>query len=227
MLAFEKDAVSEMDRGFRWAGRDGIVTAEPGESFAFWTALSETWTDSDADGRVDPTEITRGNFDTRAGRSRPSRLAGLRTDLTVASRWRLGTHLDYRGGHLVPDAVERTRCNWRVCAAMHEPDAPIAAQIRAWIANDYVVSRRYLLPADAIRVRELSLSFDERTVAHSVGASNLRLTLAIRNAGFLWSRSKVWDPETFAAGRADLQRYEGGLQSPVPRDVVLRASLSY
>lgn len=226
MLAFEKDAVSDVDRAFFSGNRDGLVTAAPGQSFATWAVFGETWTDTDGDGRVDLSEITMDNASTPAGRSRPSRLAALRTDLTIA-RWRLGAHLDYRGGHLVPDAVERARCTMKVCAAMHDPSASIADQVRAWVGYGGYPSRSFLVPGDAIRIRELSLSVEQQMTARALGANSFRLTLAVRNAGFLWSRSKVWDPETFQAGRVDVQEYWGGLQAPIPREVVFRASLSY
>ena len=206
----------------------GYFLARRGESFGSWYAPDYQWADTNGDGRVQRNEMTRVEG-SRAGRSRPSRLAALRSDLTVGSRWRLGAHLDYRGGHLVPDAVAMTRCLFGVCSALHDPGASNDQVIRALSVEGFSPTRTYLLPGDAIRVRELSLSYDDRSLSRLMRARGMRVTLAVRNAGFLWSRAGrgVWDPETFAAGTVDLSDIRAGVQSPIPREVVFRASLSY
>ncbi|HEX2780981.1 MAG TPA: TonB-dependent receptor plug domain-containing protein [Gemmatimonadaceae bacterium] len=223
MVAFEKDEVSGGEPPVRLLSSFGV---SEGESFGFWIASEPRWTDANGDGLVDYQELTWPGA-TRAGRSRPSRLAALRGDLAIGQRWHLGAHLDYRGGHLVPDAVERVRCWANVCAAQHDPSATTDAQIRAYSASLTMMSRGYLRPGDAVRVRELSLSSEQPATARILGAAALRVTVAIKNAGFIWSRSGVWDPETFAPGPVELSNIQDGLQAPIPREVVLRASLSY
>ena len=229
MLALEKDDVTGVDNGLPRMVRSSLGTAfqvAEGESFAHWLGNGSQWTDANSDGRADYQEVTTTWY-TKAGRSRPSRVAALRADLGAGDRWSLGALLDYRGGHLVLDAVERARCWANVCPAQHDPAASTDAQVRAYSASMNAMPRSYLRPGDAVRVRELSLSLDQPVAARALGAAALRVTAAVKNAGFLWSRSNVWDPETFAAGTVELSRLHAGVQSPIPREFVLKATLSY
>ena len=89
-------------------------------------------------------------------------------------------------------------------------------------------ARGALVDGDAVRVRELSLSYDDASLARSLGASRLRMTIAVKNVGFVWSRSNLWAPETFSAAPLGVRHEQlAGLQAPIPREVVLRASLTY
>ena len=226
MVAFEADRVTKAPRVLSYQ-RGGMFAAHEGGSYGSWEGASIQWTDSDADGRVDWGEFGEMNTPLPAGRSRPSRLAALQTDVLVGSRWRLGAHLDYRGGHLVANSVERARCLARVCAPMHDATASAAAQLDAWSAFTWATARGFLVPGDAIRAREISLSYEEPALARAIGATTMRMTFAVKNAGFIWSRAKVWDPETAAAGTIDVSNVSAGVQAPIPREVVFRASLTY
>lgn len=167
-----------------------ILTAS-GASMSDWWIRPLTWADVNADGRVDIGEIAYDRT-TLAGRSRPSRIAGVTSSLSIGAT-RLGARFDYRGGHKVLDYARVLQCARAQCPALYEPRASQGDRVAA-VGVLAGAASGFLEPGDAVRLADLSLTVVPRWLPTAWGAKP-SLTLAARDIR-LWSRSHALDDET-------------------------------
>jgi hypothetical protein len=197
-----------------------IVRFAPGEWFGAVEAARHYFTDANADGIIDATEITIG-APSNVGVTQPRDLVGA----TFTASWRrwlqAGVTLDGKFGHVRADGTARYACQVLVCDGLYR--GTLAEQARA-VASGY--SGTYTGPvhaADFVRARELwvRVAIASRFVPRALGGA--ALTLAVRNVGS-WSRYPSGDPEVGSFAFPTVQR--GDYFTPaLPRLVSLRLDL--
>lgn len=197
-----------------------IVRFAPGEWFGAVEAARHYFTDANADGIIDATEITIG-APSNVGVTQPRDLVGA----TFTASWRrwlqAGVTLDGKFGHVRADGTARYACQVLVCDGLY--GGTLAEQARA-VASGY--SGTYTGPvhaADFVRARELwvRVAIASRFVPRALGGA--ALTLAVRNVGS-WSRYPSGDPEVGSFAFPTVQR--GDYFTPaLPRLVSLRLDL--
>jgi hypothetical protein len=221
-LTLQSDRVrSDAFGPFAWvpgrAGYLGSLSMVHGRSLGGWQSRSYTYEDTNGDGVLDNMLFAPASD---IGRSRPSRIASLDARLTIARRWTLAADLGYMGGHKVLDKVESLRCRVMVCEAFQSASLADQAHALATGAPEYFVS------GDALRVRELSLTYGAPALARLSHANGTHITVAVRNAA-TFSHARYQDPET----ELPLPGIDGDpIQNPglaLARSVSLRFALSY
>lgn len=157
------------------------------------------------DGRLGSPELVVADSAKYVGSGMPTREASLNTSLTLFnSRIRLGGQFDYRGGHIIDNAIESFRCSPVLnCRGLVDRTAPLKEQAAAQAVLNYADEYGYYEPAWFIKLRELSLTFYAPDGwARMFGASRLNLTVSGRNLWTITDYSGV-DPEVNAFGQAN------------------------
>ena len=202
-----------------------LVVAE-GESWAALGAEAYRWNDTNGDGRIELSEIQDAGYGAPSGRSRPSSIASLTSDLEVVRSFTLTTVVDHVGGFDVYDMTSFMQCGGGVCPALNDPRASLGDQARAVLAAVRVSSSGFIVPGDATRLREISLSWHPVRTASMLHASSVRVTASAYDLA-TWSRSRGIHPETDAPAPG----YRGDLLwsvvQPIPRTFALRVALGY
>jgi hypothetical protein len=108
---------------------------------------------------------------------------------------------DYKGGHMMYNNTERIRCLSRNnCSGLINPKASFLEQARTVAGREHP-SRTvagFFEEGDFIRLREISANFTApEGWARLVRGRNMVATLAVRNAGILWTKYTGVDPEAF------------------------------
>ncbi|HEX2780442.1 MAG TPA: Plug domain-containing protein [Gemmatimonadaceae bacterium] len=196
-----------------------VLTAS-GAAMTDWWARPMSWIDANADGRVDVSEIVYDQ-PTLAGRSRPSRIAGFTSSLSVGAA-KLAARLDYRGGHKVLDYARVLQCARAQCPALYDVRVPLAARVAA-VGVLAGSGAGFLEPGDALRLADLSLTVVPRWLPTAWGAKPT-LTLAARDIR-LWSRSNALDDET-SLPAPGLHGGPVALPQPLTRSFEIRLSLA-
>ncbi|HZF67296.1 MAG TPA: SusC/RagA family TonB-linked outer membrane protein [Gemmatirosa sp.] len=199
---------------------------EPGYWPGGYWANPYTYTTATVDGRqvVDNVEI---DFDQQVflGTPVPKRELGFIGNATLFKWLRLGTLVDYRGGHKLYNATEEFRCAFGVCRGINDPSATVEEQAAAVAAANGTIAG-FVEDADFVRLRELSVtaSLPDR-YARAVRARGLALTLAGRNLA-LWSKYGGADPEINGGAQAAFSRFDFLSQPPV-RSFVARVQFTF
>jgi hypothetical protein len=123
-------------------------------------------------------------------------------------RFRLAAMFDYRGGYKLYNNTERIRCASRNnCSGAINPKASFEEQARA-VAVREDASRTvggYIVPADFIRFREVSLSYTapEGFARRYLRGRSMTASAAVRNVGILWTKYNGVDPEATGTATGD------------------------
>ena len=181
----------------------------------YW-APTVSFSDANADGIIEPDEVTLSDTAVFRGSALPTKEASLNSQLAIFSgRVVIGTQFDYRGGHLVDNSLEQFRCfSVQNCRGLYDKSAPLEQQalVQATFLPGGGNSVAFLEPGWFIKLRELSLTFEAPDRwARAFRASRLSLTLSGRNLWTITDYSGV-DPEVnafaqdnFAAGDFESQ----------------------
>lgn len=201
----------------------GLMAAQ-GQSWAAWETRAYSWSDANGDGRIELSELQDGGFTFPHGRSRPSNLASLTSDLEIARSFTVTALLDHVGGFDVYDLTSYRQCAGGVCPALNDPGASLSDQARAVLAASRVGSSGYLVPGDATRLRELSLSWHSLRAASMLHASSARVTLAGYDLA-TWTRTRGIHPETDVPAPGYRGDLTWNVVQPIPRTFALRVAL--
>ena len=149
----------------------------------------------------------------------PTREIAWTNTLTVFGNWRIFANLDYKGGHYQWCAI--CSVNSRVDLntlelANPDPTPEEYAEIRA---SRSLQTKKWIQPADFIKLREVSLSYTLPTEwAGKAGADRATITLTGRNLWYTTDykfREVMYDPEVTFYSRALLAHAKGvGLDRP-------------
>lgn len=200
------------------------LAAAPGQSWAAWRMQPANWNDTNGNGRIEVDELTPGDISVQ-GRSRPSNVALLASDLELLRSFTVSAVVDHVGGFDLFDAAAAQQCWRRVCPALNDPNASLAAQARAVAVAGGPGGAGFIVPGDETSLRELSLSWRSPRTATMMHATTLRITLSAYDLAH-WTRSKGLHPETDGPApglNADLW----SIVQPVPRTFALRVALGY
>jgi TonB-linked SusC/RagA family outer membrane protein len=129
----------------------------------------------------------------------PTREIAWTNTLTLFGNWRLFANLDYKGGHQQWSAMNsinaRVDRNTKFINTPN-PDPDTYKEIRAARS---LQTKKWIMPADFIKLRELSLSYTLPTVwAAKAGAGRATITLSGRNLWYTTDyklREVMYDPE--------------------------------
>lgn len=171
----------------------------------YWARPILGFGDANGDGLITAGEVTVGDTAVFAGRALPNKEASLNSAITLFDgRIRLGTQFDYRGGHVIDNAIESFRCTPILnCRGLNDATAPLEDQARASAVLNEATEWGYFEPAWFIKLRELSLTFfAPDSWARRFRASRVSLTLAGRNLWTITDYSGV-DPEVNAFAQSN------------------------
>ena len=206
------------------AGPGVQLAVQDGQSWAAWLTQPASWNDANANGRIERAEVSYFAV-TTGGRSRPSNVASLTSDLEVLRSFTLSAVVDHVGGFDVYDAASAQQCLRGVCPALNDPNTSIDAQGRAVAIASATRGAGFVVPGDATTLRELSLGWQSRRAATVLHAATLRITLSAYDLAH-WTRSNGLHPETDAPSpgmATDLW----AIVQPVPRTFAVRVALGY
>jgi hypothetical protein len=194
-----------------------------------------TYSDANADGRIQASEVTVDTAFRSYGYQVPRDLVSIQNGFDLWSRRvRVTALLDYKGGHSVFDASDAFLCQQVLsCPDESNPSATLAEQARS-VANRYgtvVNGTTYTTAAGYVsngrfwRLREVAATL---TLPNMVGRKILRgdhatVTLGARNL-HVWSNYSGVDPES-NYGMGDLQN--DFLTAAPPTYYTLRLNLHY
>lgn len=188
-------------------------------------AFTESWSDANNDGAIDPTEVVIGP-DTFHGSTVPTRTLSANTSVALFNnRLRIGAQLDYRGGFVSHNVNGLFQCAFQVnCRELHDPNATLAEQAAA-VAGARAFGA-YAQNAEHIRLREASVTYTvSNTLARTIGAKTANVTLTGRN---LWLKKygfTSWDPENVTQSN-DAANYNFSAQAQ-PLIGILRVNLTF
>ncbi len=171
----------------------------------YWARPILGFEDANGDGLITAGEVSVGDSAIFAGRALPNKEASLNSAVTLLNgRIRIGTQFDYRGGHVIDNAIESFRCTPILnCRGLNDATAPLEEQARAAAVLNEATEWGYFEPAWFIKLRELSLTFfAPDSWAQRFRASRLSLTLAGRNLWTITDYSGV-DPEVNAFAQSN------------------------
>jgi TonB-linked SusC/RagA family outer membrane protein len=168
----------------------------------WWQRPITGYADANGDGILVPSEVTVGPNAEFLGYSSP------RNELSFSNgfefwqrRVRLGTLIDYKGGHKTYNNTERIRCASRNnCSGLINPDASLFEQARTVAVRETGSVAGFIEDGDFIRFRELNvtLTAPEQWAQRYLKGRSLGLTMAARNLNVLWTKYSGVDPEAFA-----------------------------
>jgi TonB-linked SusC/RagA family outer membrane protein len=193
----------------------------------FW-GVDVTFDDANGDGIITSSEIIVGEELKFLGNALPTKEASLNTSVTLFNnRIRVGTQMDYRGGHVVDNSIENYRCYVGNCRGLFDRTASLKEQALAVAAfsgfSDVVV---FAEPGWFIKMRELSVTLNAPDRwARQFNASRLSLTLAARNLFTITDYTGV-DPEVNAFGQDNFASSDFESQ-PQVRYYTARLNLSF
>jgi TonB-linked SusC/RagA family outer membrane protein len=201
----------------------------------FWDRPITSFNDANGNGIIEPGEYTLGDTATYAGSPIPTRELGLNSGISFfKNRFRIGTQVDYRGGHIVDNDTESFRCNGGIiyCRGLVDPTAPLDLQARSAAAtypdlvNGATTEAGFFEPGWFIKLREVSLTFNAPDRwARALRAARLSITLSGRNLGTITDYTGI-DPEVNGFGQSNFSSTDFFSQ-PQVRYWVLRANLGF
>jgi TonB-linked SusC/RagA family outer membrane protein len=202
---------------------------------AYWAPVVQR----DAEGNIKLT--SGGAIDTIGttryiGPSAPTRELGFSNTFTFFKNFRLYALLDYKGGHYLFNAKERSRCQAANdnCAAVNDPRF-LAARAPKTRADSLLrreldalrtVPSLFIEKADFVKLREVSLAvtIPPRLIART-GASTAQLVFSGRNLG-LWSDYSGLDPEVNSYGGRNFVRVDA-YANPMSRRLSGQLNLTF
>jgi hypothetical protein len=168
-----------------------------------WERPIEGFSDANGDGIIGRDEVQVGDTAVFIGAGLPEKQFTLTSNVTFFDRFRLYALLDYRGDYYAFNNTEKFRCQFSVCQAFHDPDAPLWDQARAVAALLSTGNRTnygYVEDASFYKLREVSLTFFvPDALASKFRASRMSLTVSGRNLA-TWTDYTGLDPEINSAG---------------------------
>jgi outer membrane receptor protein involved in Fe transport len=175
----------------------------------YWQRPILGYRDLNGDGLIAASEVVVGDTAAFVGPSLAPTEATFTTGLDLLSRrLRISAMFDYKGGRWQLNGTERIRCESRLnCDGEVDPNSPLWKQARVVALKDHPARTQwgYFEPADAIRWRELAVTYEMPTAfARAMHASRLSVTASGRNLK-RWTQYSGLDPES---GYVD-----GGLQT--------------
>ena len=190
------------------AGRVPLPTAPGARNevgyplFGLWDRQIMASPDRNGDGLIGDDEIDVSPAIAYRGPSLPEREAGFGTTVGLLNRTlQLSMLMDYRGEFYKRWQYEEWRCQSSGnCAAVNDPDAPLADQAAATAANSS--SKRtiwgYYVPNDFIKLREVSATYTipEQFTQRWLRGRTASINVAARNLGYPWSKYPGIDPES-------------------------------
>jgi TonB-linked SusC/RagA family outer membrane protein len=194
----------------------------------YWSRRILDFDDANLDGLIDSTEYTLSDTAEFIGSGVPTREASLNSAITLFNgRIRLGGQFDYRGGHIIDNAIESFRCSpILICRGLVDRNAPLKEQAAAQAVLNDAVEFGYYEPAWFIKLRELSLTyFLPEDLASRFRASNMSITVAARNLWTITDYSGV-DPEVNAFGQSNFSSSDFESQ-PQVRYYTVRVNLGF
>ena len=194
----------------------------------YWSRRITDFDDANGDGIIDATEYTLSDTAEFVGSGVPTREASLNSAFTLFNgRLRLGGQFDYRGGHIIDNAIESFRCTpILICRGLVDRNAPLKEQAAAQAVLNDAVEYGFYEPAWFIKLRELSLTyFFPEGLASRFRASNMSITLAARNLWTITDYSGV-DPEVNAFGQSNFSSSDFESQ-PQVRYYTVRVNLGF
>ncbi|MBK6489765.1 MAG: SusC/RagA family TonB-linked outer membrane protein [Gemmatimonadetes bacterium] len=170
--------------------------------FGLWDRKIAGYSDTNGDGLIGDDEIDVPAALAYRGPSLPQREAGLSTTVGFLNRaLQLSVLMDYRGDFYKRWRYEEWRCQSSGnCAAVNDPNAPLADQAAATAANSS--SKRtvwgYFVPNDFMKLREIAANYTlpPNLAARWLHSRTLSINIAMRNLGYPWSRYPGIDPES-------------------------------
>lgn len=170
-------------------------------------------------------ELQDAGWSGPAGRSRPSLVASLSSGLEIARSLTLSALVDHVGGYDVYDRASAEQCSRGACPALNDPRTSLAGQARAVVAA-FGSSGGFVVPGDATRLRELTLSYRASRAAAMMHAASLRVSLSAYDLAS-WTRSKGAHPETDMPVSGRQTQVLASLVQPIPRTIALRVSFGW
>jgi len=165
-----------------------------------WSRPITSYADANGDGILTESEITVGADWDYVGPVQPTDQAQLTNSFALFDRRvTLTTLFDYRGGNYHLFGGGRDRCNGGSAREANDPTAPLSEQaacIAATSASLGSTQWGYISPADFIKLREASITFN---IPNSIGPlsriPNGTISLTGRNLATLWTKYAGLDPE--------------------------------
>jgi TonB-linked SusC/RagA family outer membrane protein len=201
------------------------ISQVEGYSLNAWWARRYRINDRNTDGILTwnaDSSISEVVVDTGAtflGHSQPRNEVAVTNSFELLKRQlRFDVMIDYKGGHKQYNNTERIRCSARLnCRGIADPTASLEEQAAAIAIREVTAvsvggvvvtgastASGFIQPADFLRLREVSLTwFAPTRIANKARARDLSITLAVRNAGILWTKYKGVDPESLFGATAD------------------------
>jgi outer membrane receptor protein involved in Fe transport len=201
----------------------------------FWDRPIVSYSDANGNGIIEVGEVVLGDTMAYAGSPIPTRELGINSGISLfKNRFRIGTQVDYRGGHIVDNDTESFRCNGGViyCRGLVDPSAPLDMQAKA-VAATYpdpvhgaTTEWGYFEPGWFIKLREVSLTYNAPdSWARAMRAARLSFTLSGRNLGTITNYTGI-DPEINGFGQSNFASTDFFSQ-PQVRYWMLRVNLGF
>jgi outer membrane receptor protein involved in Fe transport len=171
----------------------------------YWSRPILSFDDANGDGIIDASEYVLGDTAVFVGSGIPTREASLNSAITLFSgRLRLGGQFDYRGGHIIDNAIESFRCTpILICRGLVDRKAPLKEQAAAQAVLNDAVEFGFYEPAWFIKLRELTLTYNAPdSWARLFRASRMSITASARNLWTITDYSGV-DPEVNGFGQSN------------------------
>ncbi len=220
-LAFNDNEVSEL-RPLPGATvpseiRQGVQWTVPGYPLGAYWDRPLTWSDTDGDGLLVPSEINVAPDAQFLGSPHPTREVSLgsRLDWGPLS---LRARLLHRGGHYLRNLTESYRCQVTLCRGFNDPTAPLADQARAQplaiFPADFVTEAGFIEDASFWRLDEAALTW--RLPGALTPSGSAHLTLMGHNLA-TWTGYSGMDPDVNQFGASELLVRDFMTQPPVRR----------
>jgi outer membrane receptor protein involved in Fe transport len=166
----------------------------------YWQRPILGYHDVNGDGLIAASEVIVGDTNAFVGPSLAPDEATFTTGIDVLGRkLRISAMFDYKGGRWQLNGSERIRCESRLnCDGEIDPNSPLWKQVRNVALRDHPARTQwgYFEPADALRWRELALTYELPAVfARAMKASRLSVTASGRNLK-KWTKYSGLDPES-------------------------------
>ena len=188
-----------------------------------------TFADTNGDGMIEAGEVTMEADRVFIGAGLPE------TEFTISSTLRLGDYvqlyalMDSQRDYVVFNNTEGFRCQFRVCQARIDVNAPLWDQARH-VARDITSTRSdfdYYEKGNFTKLREVSVTlFLPQNIAARMRASRASLTLSGRNL-VTWTSYTGVDPELNRSGSSDNFGTEEFLTQGIPRYLTARLNFVF
>jgi TonB-linked SusC/RagA family outer membrane protein len=170
----------------------------------WWARTLTGYADANGDGIITLNEITVSDTAVFIGYPLPRHEATFTNGFDLFNRRvRIGSMIDYRGGHKMYNNTERIRCASRLnCSGLINPGSSLFEQARTVLVREHAAKSagNFIEDGDFIKFRELNITITgpEQWASKFMGSRSISATFAVRNLGVLWTKYTGTDPETIA-----------------------------